>query len=98
MIKKRPVTPSSKIRSALRRLWLYSPERRSALRRDRYTCQACGAKQSKAKGREVKVEVHHREGVTNWPHLIDTIRSGLLCAPEQLETLCAECHAKQEER
>ena len=90
--KKLPHTPSSRIRSALRQLWLRSRERAAALKRDKYSCVKCGVKQSKAKGKEVKVEVHHKEGILNWDELIWSIRDELLCDPKHLETLCKKCH------
>ena len=94
-MKKSPNTTNSQIRSALRRLFLRSRERGSAIKRDKYTCQKCGAKQSRAKGREVYVEVHHRHGVVNWYALFDAVRMFLLCDPIMLETLCKECHAEE---
>jgi 5-methylcytosine-specific restriction endonuclease McrA len=96
MGKKLPNTPRSKIRAALRQLWLRSRERAAALKRDGYTCQGCGRKQSKAKGKEFAVQVHHKAGVIDWEELIDLMyKSGLLCQPEGLETLCKECHSKK---
>jgi 5-methylcytosine-specific restriction endonuclease McrA len=94
-MKRQPNTPNSAIRSALRRLFLRSRERAAAIKRDQYTCQCCGVKQSKAKGREVSVEVHHVDGVTNWPALFEAVRLYLLCDPEKLQTLCKECHDKE---
>jgi len=85
-------TTKSQITIALRRLWLRSRERASALKRDKYTCQNCGVKQSKAKGKEQKVQVHHKNGITNWNEIINCIRKNLLCNPENLETLCPNCH------
>jgi predicted HNH restriction endonuclease len=92
--KKLPHTPNSQIRSALRQLWLRSRERAARIKADGYTCQCCGRKQSRAKGREVFVEVHHRHGV-DWDGLFDDIRRRLLSG--ELETLCKECHAKDHE-
>ena len=92
MGKRLPYTPSSQIRTALRRLWLRSRERSATLRREGYCCQECGRKQSKAKGREVAVEVHHVAGVTNWDEIIATIRLYLLSDHEDLQVLCTDCH------
>lgn len=86
------ITPDSRIRSALRQIWLRSAERSAALKRDNYSCVKCGVKQSKAKDNEQKVEVHHERGVLNWNALISDIRHYLLCNPDFLETLCPECH------
>jgi len=95
MAKKLPHTPNSQIRSSLRQLFLRSRERASAIKRDKYTCQTCGAKQSKAKGRECKVEVHHLEHIVNWDKLFEAVREYLLCDPELLQVLCVECHKKE---
>jgi 5-methylcytosine-specific restriction endonuclease McrA len=97
MGKKLPYTPNSQIRSALRQLWLRSRERAAAIKRDKYSCQYCGAKQSRVKGREVYVEVHHKNGITNWQVLYDAIRKHLLCHEDELETLCKTCHKRHRE-
>ena len=68
-----------------------SRERAHALKREKYTCQRCGKKQSTAKGREVKVEVHHANGL-DWDALVEEIYCELLPNPDQLEVLCRECH------
>jgi 5-methylcytosine-specific restriction endonuclease McrA len=87
-----PTTPRSKVRAALRQVWLRSRERQAALKRDGYACVRCGKKQSKARGRELKVNVHHRVPI-NWERLLQLVYdSGLMCGPEGLETLCVECH------
>lgn len=88
-------TPDSKIRAALRQLWLRSKERSEALKQHSYSCNKCGVKASKAKGKEQKVEVHHKEGILNWDILIREIRAYLLTDPSQLEVLCPECHKEE---
>jgi len=95
MGKRLPYTPNSKIRAALRRLFLRSRERATALKRDGYTCKKCNAKQSRAKGKEVFVEVHHLEGCLNWDELFIAVRKYLLCDPKFLETLCVKCHEEE---
>ena len=92
MGKRLPHTPNSQIRSALRKLFLRSRERAAALKRDEYTCQCCGAKQSRAKGKEVFVEVDHIDGVCNWQALFDAVREHLLCEPDKMRVLCRDCH------
>ena len=86
------ITSNSRIKAALRQLWLRSKERAEALKRDQYTCQKCHVKQSVAKGKEQKVSVHHKEGILNWAELIEAVRKYLLCDPENLEALCPDCH------
>ena len=95
MSKRLPYTPNSAIKAALRRLWLRSRERQSTLKRDNYSCCRCGDKQSKAKGKEVKVNVHHKHFVPNWDVIYQVIRESLLCSPEYMETLCDKCHDKE---
>lgn len=96
-MKKSLRTPRSQIRSALRALWLRSRERSAAIKRDNYTCVNCGAKQSKAMGREVSVEVHHKAGhIENWDAIFEVIYEHLLCSPDDLETLCKDCHLTTE--
>jgi 5-methylcytosine-specific restriction endonuclease McrA len=89
-------TPRSQVRSALRKLWLGSRERAAALKRDGYTCQECGQKQSRAKGREFAVEVDHLQGI-EWEQMIDYIYRHLLVKPVFLETVCKDDHAKRTE-
>jgi 5-methylcytosine-specific restriction endonuclease McrA len=78
----------------LRLLWLKSRERGTALKRASYTCQTCGKKASQAKGKEVKVNVHHKNKVQNWTEIAEKIRDELLCNPDDLVVLCKECHDK----
>lgn len=91
-------TPRSRVREALRRVFLRSRERASAIKRDKHTCQCCGRKASKAKGKEFSVEVHHRDEIYNWDVVIDAVYEQILSMPETLETLCKECHKKQHEQ
>ena len=97
MGKRKPGTPRSSVRVALRRLWLRSRERAAACKRESYTCQICGTKQSKAKGKEVAIEVHHINGVL-WEEIIDMIYEQLLVHPDKLAVLCKDCHKKNHER
>ena len=90
-----PNTPKSQIRSALRKLFLRSRERAARLKLDGYTCQKCGIKQSRAKGKEIYVECHHRDGIANWDALFEAVYRYLLCEPEKLETLCKSCHSEE---
>ena len=94
MAKKNPeVTPLSQIKNAIRQVWLRSRERSSAIKRDKYTCQECGAKQSKAKGKEIQVCVHHKEEI-DWGDIVIFIREKVLQTPDKLVTLCNNCHDK----
>lgn len=85
-------TPRGKVRSAIRQLFLRSRERAARLKMDGYTCRVCGRKQSKAKGKEFDVQVHHVSGIGNWEKVIDLIYEEILCGPEHLQTVCKGCH------
>lgn len=91
MPRKLPHTPRSIIRNAIRQCWLRSRERMNALKRTRYTCEQCGAKQSKAKGREVVLEVHHTK-LADLERLIDLCYELLLHPSDTLKVLCKDCH------
>jgi hypothetical protein len=91
MGKRLPYTPQSRIRSALRQLFLRSRERAAVIKREHNTCQTCGAKGSKAKGREVDIEVHHIDGI-RWDEIIEYIRKYLLVSPDKMQAQCKECH------
>ena len=95
MSRKLPTTPRSRVRSALRQLFLRSRERAGALKRTGNCCSDCGVKASKAKGREQKIQVHHVEGIGSWEKIIDSIYEELLCAPELMIPLCEACHEKR---
>ena len=94
MTRKSDITPNSRIKAALHKLWLQSRERAAAIRRDGYICQHCGVKQSTAKGKEQKVVVHHLDGV-EWENILAYIRRHLLVEPRKLVTLCPDCHKRE---
>jgi predicted HNH restriction endonuclease len=91
MGRKLPGTPKSRVRAAIRQLWLRSRERAAAIQREGGCCEECGKKQSKAKGREVSLEVHHLNGI-EWSNIIDYIYRHVLVDPKHLQVLCKECH------
>ena len=90
-------TPRSRVRATVRQLWLRSRERAATLKRDGYRCTHCDVKQSTAKGREQKVEVHHLNGI-EWENIIDYIFRHVLVDPKELETICPKCHKKETEK
>ena len=72
MGKKKESTPRSRIKTAIRNVFLRSRERGNALKKTSYCCIDCGIKQSQAKGREVKIEVHHVDGI-DWNGVVDLV-------------------------
>ena len=86
-----------RLRAALRQVWLRSPERAAALKRDNYTCQKCGGKQRmQNKVYVFKVQVHHLDGIMDWKAVLDFIMSsGLFCKRKYLKTLCKKCHDEE---
>jgi predicted HNH restriction endonuclease len=89
---RQPNTPRTQIRRQIRILWMRSRERSQAMKNAHYCCEKCGKKQSKAKGKEQKIEVHHKQGIGNWDEVIRVIQEQILVNPNQLECLCPECH------
>lgn len=96
--KKKPITPKSKVKAALRRLWLYSRERSEALKQQSKTCQKCGVVGTMAKDKEQKIEVHHIDGIDVWNEILELVYRKLLVPPDKLKCLCPECHKKEHER
>ena len=91
MGKRLPTTPRSRVKNAIRQCWLRSRERAAAIKLHHNTCETCGKKGSVAKGREVKIVAHHREGI-NWDSIVDLIFERVLQTPEAYTILCKECH------
>jgi len=86
-------TTKAEVRSALRRyIWGRSREKGECKSREQNTCQRCGVKGSKAKGRVVKTVVHHTSNDTKMDIAIDNLLENLLCHPDELELLCVTCH------
>lgn len=89
MSRRLPTTPRSRIKNALRQVFLRSRERAAALKATGHTCARCGIKASQAKGREVKLHVHHVGGI-NWDGVVDLIIERVLAVP--MIPLCVSCH------
>ena len=91
MGKKLPYTPSSRIMNWVRRGWTQSRERAKVVKEAKYTCCQCGSKQSRAKGKEVYVQVHHVNKI-NREKIVKVIREEMLDVPQIV--LCKACHAE----
>ena len=84
-------TPRSRIVNGIRLVWMRSRERIAALKKTSYCCTDCGIKQSAAKGREVKLQVHHEPPIDKaWKEIVDMIAERILQS-EQVP-LCKPCH------
>jgi hypothetical protein len=94
MGKKTEYTPKSRVRNTLRQLFLRSRERAKCLKLSNYSCVKCGKKQSKRKGNEIKVQVHHLDGIV-WDKMLNMVYETLLCSPDKMICLCKECHDKE---
>ena len=92
MGRRKESTPRSRVTNALRQLWLRSRERAKVAKEHHNTCVHCGAKGSVAKGREVKIQVHHDPPI-DWNGVVDMVFERLLNAPQY--PLCKKCHAKE---
>ena len=95
---KKPWTPRSRIKSAIRQLWLRSRERAKVLKDAKYCCSTCGIKQTRAgkdKTKWVYLEVHHLSGIEIWKEVIDLIAAKILESPQIC--LCRKCHKELHE-
>ncbi len=77
---KKPITPKSQIRAALRQLWLRSRERGLCLKESGGKCFNCGLQ---------PVEIHHQRPI-DWESIFMVIREELLNT--ELLAVCRDCH------
>ena len=99
-MKNKPLFNKSRLRSAIRREWLYSELRKRTLARARksrgvYECEKC-----KAIVDTHNIEVNHIQKVTppdglntgnDWGIFIDRL---LYCGESGVEAICSTCHAQ----
>lgn len=87
------------IRSMVRKLWMWSPERRAALKMYDNHCAECGVKASKSKSHPVVLEVHHVEPIAKAvEEIIRLFFAHILVPPDKLRPLCPSCHALEHEK
>lgn len=96
--------PQAAIRNALRKLWLWSPQRREAKKAARiapglYLCAMC-----QRAHREKEVDIDHVEAVGPTPgsklgkeRSWDDFMRRLFCHAEELRCLCKSCHKARRE-
>ena len=90
-MRQKQLIPYGAIRSALRKLWMWSWQRKEAIAnskvaRGNYRCSHCG----QLFGIK-EIHIHHTIPVgkfINW----DMFITNLFCAPDGLEALCEPCH------
>lgn len=93
MKKKKKWNLNAKLRSALRQVWRWSPERQQALalarqQRGKYLCASC----KKLFGPR-DIQVNHKQQVGSVDDL-NAYRDRLFCGVDGLEILCRQCHAE----
>jgi hypothetical protein len=49
-------------------------------------------KATKTKDKEVKIFVHHSQGIGNWEAVVDLVFEEILCNPDLLSPVCGPCH------
>lgn len=89
--RKKPNTPRSKVKSVLGKVFLYSRERRAAIKRAAGKCERCGDPIDERGIKGTKPEVHHLDGLS-WGAILDVIFERLLCDVSRLLVLCRRCH------
>lgn len=82
--KKKEWTPDGYIKSALRKIWRWSPQRRETLKAKR--CFICGNRSEKLYADHITPVVSPSEGFTDWNNYIERLFDG------KLQALCGKCH------
>lgn len=92
--------PHSKVRNTLRKLWLWGPERREAVKRSKlssgwFKCDICGR-------HATKVDIDHIVPVGSTPgargsgdRTWDAFMKALFVESDGLQAACTECHAQK---
>ena len=85
---------NKQIVQALRKVWLYSPLRREALRKafkgnGWYHCAKCGINTEKPTVDHCIPVVSPKEGFKDWDRYIQNL---LFCNEKELDVLCRACH------
>lgn len=90
-----------RIKSALRKAWLTSPERNAVKKQARvgrgvYRCKGYKRRSHKVSAKEVCVDhiepvVNPSTGFTTWDELVDR----LFVTEDKLQVLCKECHKQK---
>jgi hypothetical protein len=98
---KKKQTPVGRISSALRKIWMWSPERAVVMKRAAGICEECGCtcgktkKQAEAKKLSL-MEIHHVEQC-NMTKMAKEIHAKMFPGEDKLDALCQTCHVKADE-
>jgi len=101
-IKKKPAkkksTPVGRITNALRRIWLWSPERAEVVKRAGKYCEECGVegvfnRKDADKTGKPRLEIHHVEPC-DMTQLAKMIHKRMFPGADKLDCLCVDCHRK----
>lgn len=91
----------SRIRSALRKIWLYSNARRETKARARiklgvYVCEECNTETRKVEVDHYPTPVGATPGsrVSTPSDTWDSMINKMFCGPEGMRVLCKDCHNK----
>lgn len=81
---KKPWRPDGYIKSHLRKIWRWSPQRRECLKA--VVCKKCGLPRPKLYADHILPVVDPRTGFTSWDSYIERLFLG------SLQPLCEKCH------
>lgn len=101
-MKKKPLTktPVGRITIALRKIWMWSPERREVMKRAGKHCEECGTecvetiKQQQKTGKP-RLEIHHVEPC-DMTALAKMVHAKMFPGSDKLDCLCQDCHKEAE--
>ena len=80
------------IRNLRKYVWLRSKERSEKLKEYNYCCAKCKIKQTRRKGKEVVIDVHHIK-LINWDRILKVLYEELLHT--NTIPLCPSCHKRE---
>lgn len=89
--RKKPSTPRSLVKASLGRIFLFSRERRAAIKRAAGKCERCGDPVDVRGIKGPRPEVHHLDGLS-WGAILDVVFDRLLCDVSRLLVVCKKCH------
>ena len=100
-VKKKRKTPVSRITAALRKIWMWSPERAEIMKRSNGECEECGCGCAKTRKKQEEtglplLEIHHPNRC-NMTEMAKVIHAKMFPGADKLDALCQNCHRKADE-